>query len=729
MPFNLDYVTTFGPVFGPVFGEGKERHGFTPLDIPNLRMWYDPSDLDTVTVDGGSVSVTSVADKSTNVNGQPLVQAQTNARPHSGTDTINGLNALKFDGENDRLTAAQTSLTSSFTFFMIVSPSKANDITSSALSFDTAPNFQISAQPAGQFRAFFDDTGMGVGVVIDDNQLGLDVLIGYVVDFDAGTVELRVNGVEVDSASDYTTEFGATQGMAIGSSDDNGEHLGMRFGEFVWYERTLTQNEIDRLESYLLTKWISTPPDIPDLAQWWDASALDKYVINTTDADSIESLASRLATGGTTLNQPTKANQPLEPTNTIDDYTVINFIAGSEQFFQSSGSLTLTKDHTAFIVGIGLSGASSQNSWFSLDATGTQSEYRIDAGTGAVFLAAVFTSGLDIDIAMRSDHDLSFTEFLASLVLDFDNETSSYRISPRSEVVQNPTSTYGGTGLADADLHIAVDESEVSFLSITFAEMLIYNRNLDETEVLKVENYLRAKWFPNLTSPFQIVNLLGWWDASDESTITIGTGGVSSWADKSGFGEDLAQASNPDRPQSGVDTMNDLNVLSFNGTSDFLTTASAINFANTSSTLFVVFRPTGVSDSDDGLLVFEQGLDHLKIIAAAPTSTFDSLVVQNGLGFAQTLNSGNVLNEDTLLGLNLSSSTTDVVLSVNGVPVDSVDSYNGAFNMAWDFSVGVDDTGEHLEMIVSEIVLYNRSLTLQETTDIQFYLTQKWGIT
>ena len=58
--------------------------------------------------------------------------------------------------------------------------------------------------------------------------------------------------------------------------------------------------------------------------------------------------------------------------------------------------------------------------------------------------------------------------------------------------------------------------------------------------------------------------LLGWWDASDATTITHSSQAVSVWADKSG-GPDLTQTFSPQMPETGVRTINGLNVIDFNG--------------------------------------------------------------------------------------------------------------------------------------------------------------------
>lgn len=67
---------------------------FSPLDLPNLALWLDSSDTSTITQSGGSVSIW--ADKSGNsYNATESIGVQ---QPQTGTRTVNGLNAIEFNG-------------------------------------------------------------------------------------------------------------------------------------------------------------------------------------------------------------------------------------------------------------------------------------------------------------------------------------------------------------------------------------------------------------------------------------------------------------------------------------------------------------------------------------------------------------------------------------------------------------------------------------------------------
>jgi hypothetical protein len=65
-----------------------------------------------------------------------------------------------------------------------------------------------------------------------------------------------------------------------------------------------------------------------------------------------------------------------------------------------------------------------------------------------------------------------------------------------------------------------------------------------------------------------------WIDAADLSTLTVSGSSVTAWANKGSL-DNLAQSSSTAQPQSGLETVNGLNVVTFNGSSHWMTSPSA----------------------------------------------------------------------------------------------------------------------------------------------------------
>jgi hypothetical protein len=89
-------------------------------------------------------------------------------------------------------------------------------------------------------------------------------------------------------------------------------------------------------------------------------------------------------------------------------------------------------------------------------------------------------------------------------------------------------------------------------------------------------------WTPLELSPFL------WIDAADTTTITASSGSVSQWNDKSGNGRNFTQGTGGNQPTTGSTSLNGLNVISFDGTDDFMQTASFTK-AQPTSVWFVGF--------------------------------------------------------------------------------------------------------------------------------------------
>src|SRR5574337_1119294 len=100
----------------------------------------------------------------------------------------------------------------------------------------------------------------------------------------------------------------------------------------------------------------------------------------------------------------------------------------------------------------------------------------------------------------------------------------------------------------------------------------------------------------------------GWYDASDSSTITQSGGLVSQLDDKSGRGNHLT-GSGGDRPTTGTRTINGLNVLDFNGTSNQLRKGSGVD--SLGGSIYAVVQCDTVSG---GTMVFFRGTSGQPII-------------------------------------------------------------------------------------------------------------------
>ena len=98
--------------------------------------------------------------------------------------------------------------------------------------------------------------------------------------------------------------------------------------------------------------------------------------------------------------------------------------------------------------------------------------------------------------------------------------------------------------------------------------------------------------------PIDISGLVGWWDASDASTITLNGSNVSAWADKSGHNMTISQGSSTYQPEYITSAHNGKNAVRVTSTKymDGDSTGAKSIFRNIEYVaIFTVFYPTDIS--------------------------------------------------------------------------------------------------------------------------------------
>jgi hypothetical protein len=240
-----------------------------------------------------------------------------------------------------------------------------------------------------------------------------------------------------------------------------------------------------------------------------------------------------------------------------------------------------------------------------------------------------------------------------------------------------------------------------------------------------------------ITDPSDISDLTLWLDASDTATITESGGAVSQWDDKSSDGRDFAQSTAGAKPTTGATTQNGLNVINFDG-GDYLTRAAFMfnNSRASGGTLFVVWKQTSGSNSR---LVGEGSTS-----TATPMYNFGLNVTTNEV-LSQHRTDGNSIST-VLSGLSANDTNWHV-----GVWTDTGNSTSPirTFDTKLDGADGTSNTyqsggttlttcaigalvrttvGNHLTGSIAEVVYYDRLLDASEISQVETYLTDKWGL-
>jgi len=212
-------------------------------------------------------------------------------------------------------------------------------------------------------------------------------------------------------------------------------------------------------------------------------------------------------------------------------------------------------------------------------------------------------------------------------------------------------------------------------------------------------------------NPRSIAGLAAWFDAADASSVTISTG-VSQWNDKSGNGRNATQGTGNNQPAYTIAGQNGKNILTFDGTNDFLSTAGFT--LSQPHTDFIVFRyNSGFGTVVDGFNPNRAALARsVGLLWQMTTST--------------TLNSGSAIADTNWHALGLVFNTTSSEMFADGVSVATGNA--GTANLSTGYILGCfNGTGAFFNGSIAEVLLYSGVLSSSRIATVNAYLKAKWG--
>jgi hypothetical protein len=242
---------------------------------------------------------------------------------------------------------------------------------------------------------------------------------------------------------------------------------------------------------------------------------------------------------------------------------------------------------------------------------------------------------------------------------------------------------------------------------------------------------------PTGFDPRRIAGLAGWWDSTDNSTITTDTG-VSAWRDKVNS-YSLGQSTGANQPT--LSTINGNQAFDYNGSSQFLesTAAGLLAEANGSSVNDTTIFYVGVIDA---------------VSSSAYAVAFGSSTSANPAYAAlQPIQSGSVWRAfwrgDTAAGQVVVSSTAGYVTGTPYVVVQStaatiVGRVNGSQVLSTSNTASTDSmtttrlgvgalarntVASYWDGRIGDVLIYNRVLTTAEIQRVERWLAGKFGVT
>lgn len=219
--------------------------GWTPANLPSLKLWYDCGDTATITQSGGLVS--QIGNKA--LADWNLVQSEGNAQPTTGAETKNSLNVVNYDGSTDWTFVDGTAgaiATQPLTVALVV-------------RYDTrTSNKHMTDGGSGGARILTSGDSnwrMYAGSNVLDSGVASDLNWHYMIfTFNAGgTSTIRKDGAEILSTSTTPGTDALNQSWHVGGNNADGTH--MTLGELIVDDSALGGTDLSSLESYLAARW------------------------------------------------------------------------------------------------------------------------------------------------------------------------------------------------------------------------------------------------------------------------------------------------------------------------------------------------------------------------------------------------------------------------------------------------------------------------------------------
>ena len=225
-------------------------------------------------------------------------------------------------------------------------------------------------------------------------------------------------------------------------------------------------------------------------------------------------------------------------------------------------------------------------------------------------------------------------------------------------------------------------------------------------------------------SPKNISGLQLWLDAADSSTVTLNSGNVSEWLDKSGNGRNAAQTTAANQPAYTQNGLNGLPVLSGalpNSGNHFDMTINAWSYSAANTAMFV-FKATSFNEG-----IYQRGPLNDSPRAAVQNLPLDLLCTRGGTYDAQTSSAISYTSGTWSIGGTLVDTSLGRVYLNGQYGTDTTDSQTFSGNLSLRI-MALTATIYPLTGGLAEFIYWDKLLTSGEVALVAKYLSKKWGV-
>lgn len=217
-------------------------------------------------------------------------------------------------------------------------------------------------------------------------------------------------------------------------------------------------------------------------------------------------------------------------------------------------------------------------------------------------------------------------------------------------------------------------------------------------------------------SPKNIAGLAFWFDAADAASITLNSGNVSSWADKSGNGRNATQGVALNQPTYSSSVQNGKAGIIF-PSSTWLRTSGANFTLSQPATFFVAFRMT---TNTAGSWALFDGINTRMHFYGNSSASGQMFAGSNGT--LQTLGAGS----NFVALMNFNGASSQIALNTKSL----ISAGNpGSTSLSLAINIGANNgNASSFGGYVFELGAYAKTLSASEVTAVASYLGAKWGV-
>jgi hypothetical protein len=702
-----------------MIGSSKSTFGFDPRTIPGCQLWLDAADTTTLTLSGSNV--TQWSDKS----------GTGNNYSNSGTITYTN-NSVYFNGSSDMKNTSPLNFSigtnpsmSTFMVFSYVNSASIRGLFQYGLVTCSKTGYVLYIE-TGKVNATLYCGDLSVNNTVPAN---VTTIVSDVVTYTGTSGSLTrsgwVNGAPMSVTNVSTTgvNLNLNSISTLGNTAYNQPFLGY-ISEVIYYNQSLTTSQRQQVEGYLAHKWGLTgyyfptsPLTIPGLALWLDAA--DPAGTGTPPSNG---------TNLTTWKDKSIYNFPITSAGSSYNTTAVNGLPG----------INISTNPFGYNPG------SAQNNWQEVFAVALWTGGSTFNNYNGLITSSVDTFGSDGIIFIGNTNTTNWYPIGNTYTTPIINGTQTYTAIP---TIQSPfiVRTFSTTAVNLRGVRIGLDRSfEGRNWQGFISEVIIYNTALTTTQRQTIEAYLAKKWgigassIPS-THPFYSVrpylrafnptDISGcrlWLDAADSNTITLSSGSLTQWNDKSGNGRNLTAVSGYANATVSSAFQNGLNVLNFSGNGLYRAAANSAVYPLDAYIIVALKSLTAQSD----------------VLSIGPTDAdnFNSLIFSEGTQSRWKNGSSfgvrNVFSttDETSTGFLLiqwSIANNNYLLRRNGVLLGQSTSFTYTLPAGSIFQVGFrhqNITSANFSGYIGEIVVFNSQLGDSQRQQVEGYLARKWGI-